>query len=247
MNNLQAELRKIASRIDDMTQRERGMLLAIVALLIIASWYYGVLIPHEKFMTNTSKELAQTRENVVKMRGQEQELALRQVVDPNEEIRKKADRLKKQLLAMEDRLREAAKPLVDAREMTNFLRKVLARQKNVTLISLDSQTPRIMSGDAIEEKSSPAAEGQPGQEDDKKNRGKKKKRIAKDEPVAYLHGMDLRIEGEYFGIMRFLQELEEAPWMVFWENLTLSAQNPPLVRTRLNLYTLSLDETLMDR
>jgi MSHA biogenesis protein MshJ len=57
----------------------------------------------------------------------------------------------------------------------------------------------------------------------------------------YKHGFELRLEGDYLGLLAYLSELEKQPKQLLWQQATLSAEHAPRVQLELRVYTLSFD------
>lgn len=59
----------------------------------------------------------------------------------------------------------------------------------------------------------------------------------------YRHGVELKIQGRYLDLLRYLETLEKLPWHMLWGNMSLVAGDYPQSTLTMTIYTLSLDQT----
>lgn len=59
--------------------------------------------------------------------------------------------------------------------------------------------------------------------------------------VAYVHGIEIVVTGDYGAIQSYLQSLEKQPWRFIWRKLELDATDHPKIRAKISVATLGLD------
>ncbi|MBF0286080.1 MAG: hypothetical protein HQL51_16650 [Magnetococcales bacterium] len=233
LKRLREALRKVVDQVDQMSTRERVMMLAILSLLFIAVWYFSVLLPYEKAVAQAGKDEVQLNKEIAQNRDLEQMLRNKKQADPNAEYRERLKKAEAALAKMDGRMNAAVQSLATARDMTRFLRALLDRTPELRLLALGS-TPPASLGKAD------AAEGKETED------GKKKKKKRPEGSVIYKHGLTLVLEGDFLTLLGFLQKLEAERWMVYWDLLNLNVLVHPAARVVLRLHTLSLDDPLVE-
>lgn len=59
--------------------------------------------------------------------------------------------------------------------------------------------------------------------------------------VAYVHGIEIVVAGDYAAIQSYLHLLEKQPWRFIWRKLELDAAEHPQIRAKIGVATLGLD------
>lgn len=60
-----------------------------------------------------------------------------------------------------------------------------------------------------------------------------------DQPQIYRHVMQIRFEGSYEKILRYLNRLEKLDWKLMWDRITLQAGDYPVIKADIEISTLS--------
>ncbi len=63
-----------------------------------------------------------------------------------------------------------------------------------------------------------------------------------DEIHLFRHTLRITLRGKYLDIVRYLSTVEKLPWRIFWDEVTLDAQQYPLSVVTLEFHTISTDE-----
>lgn len=220
-------LSKLADRIDAMTLRERGFVMAAVLAVMIMSWYSILVEPLNLEQDTLEKSLESLKVELKAISIQEEAVVKHGVYDPNEAERKIAQQLEKQLQVLDAEIKQHATNIVTPSQMTEVLGKILAEQANLQLISLSS------------------VDAQPLLADPKK---KQTKRLQRPEPrpqqnliTLYKHGMNIEIAGAYLDVLTFLQAVEKLEWDIFWDAISIKIAGYPNNRVSIKLHTVSLD------
>lgn len=155
-----------------------------------------------------------------------------QVLDPNAGVNASLAEVRQRLAEQEPRVREMQKSLVTAAAMPGFLHNLLAGNRALQLLRLETlpAEPAIVT---------PAVPEKPGTGTDKAAPAKPAAETAK----LYKHGVRLQLAGSYRDLLGYVRDLEQAPQRVLWGDLKLNAKAYPKVEMTLTVYTLSLDKT----
>ena len=144
-----------------------------------------------------------------------------QVSAPNAVLQASLARLKMSYNNQEPQIQAAQRNLVMAKDMPAFLQNLLAGNKGLQLLSLETLAPEPLVNPVD------------------------KAKIAEGGVNLYKHGVKLRLSGNYRELMTYLADIEQSPQRVLWGDLKLSVSNHPQVVLTLTVYTLSLDKAWM--
>lgn len=208
-----ARWQRLAERIDAMNLRERGMLLAILLLLLWAIWHSLLMSPMSERRKQQAQQVESLRAQVAALNDAVQTMAAQSGKDPQAEARLKLEALAAQERDLDRQLGQATSSLIAPSDMGAVLESILARQARLSLLGLHSLDPEPI--------------------DLGSDTG-----IA---PL-YRHGMQIEVEGTYLDLLHFLQALEGLQWQFIWRDLQIEHRQHPTNRMRLTLYTMSLRE-----
>lgn len=148
-----------------------------------------------------------------------------QVGSPNKVAQATLGDLRRHYDEQEPRLQLLQKSLVSARDMPTFLESLLAGNKSLQLLSLETLPPQPLTASSGGDGKSTASGGAQAR--------------------VYKHGVKLRLSGGYRELLTYLGDLEKAPQRVLWGDMRLNVIAHPRVEMTLTVYTLSLDKTWM--
>ena len=204
---MNAQLNALATRIDALSLRERGILLAIALLVLYA-------ISNQLFIAPTLQGLQQKRIEITELQTKLAALQARtgllgqNAQDPLAQRRTRITELETQLAAQGEQFEAQLGRLVRPQQAAPLLRDLLAQTPGLRLLSLDS-TP----GAPLLPNSTRTA------------------RIVR-------YNLDLRVEGSYMSALEYLRRLEQLPWTLFWEGVSLEVREYPHSEIQLTVYTL---------
>jgi MSHA biogenesis protein MshJ len=144
-----------------------------------------------------------------------------QVSSPNAALQASLARLKLSYSNQEPQIQAAQKNLVMAKDMSLFLQSLLAGNKGLQLLSLETLAPEPLVNPAD------------------------KTKVVETGVNLYKHGVKLRLSGTYRELMAYLADIEQSPQRVLWGDMKISVSNHPQVILTLTVYTLSLDKAWM--
>jgi MSHA biogenesis protein MshJ len=221
------QIKAIMDRVDALSIRERGIILAAIIFIMFTVWDKLLMQPQllEERKVLADLQLKQAEQTVMNIRFQEQ--VRKEQSDPDAVNRAQLETLKKQLAEIELDVRESTNHLVSPNNMAVILQTILNKSRGLQLTEIRglgvspliavAAVPAGQEGVA----SPPAVDGLEN---------------------AYKHGLILKFEGDYMSTLQYLRELEALEWGFFWENLEYEVIEYPRGRVSITLYTLSLEK-----
>ncbi len=216
-------MKKYTERLDALSLRERGIIFVAVMTAIYAIAANVLFPPLNAEQTRLKKELTAKRTQVQAFDTQIQAALAKSAEDPDAANRARLAELEKQLKSTEESLSAITSRLVPPKEMTQMVEQILARNRRLEVIRVESLPAEPLRPAGDESRQGPA-------------KGPTK-------PLtAYRHGMRIELKGEYLDVLVYLRELEELPWKMFWGQISLQTEQYPVSRVVLHIYTLSTRE-----
>jgi MSHA biogenesis protein MshJ len=219
-------LRDLMDRFDQLSLRERVIVLVAALLLIALIWDSTFMAPLDKQRKTNLQQIIALRAEISGLDQGIEALVAQGAADPKKSTHATADTLKAEIEDIDRRLAGVTSGLIAPKEMSHVLEQVLARAKRMTL-----QTLRTLPPEAVIAPGSDAAHpgdaAQPGPA-----------RAAQ----IFKHGVELELSGSYLDTLYFLQALEALPWRFFWDRIEFVIEEHPRGRVKLRLYTLGLEE-----
>jgi MSHA biogenesis protein MshJ len=199
---------------DQRALRERAVLLLCLVVVMAATVYLLVLEPATKKRKMAREQIEQMTVEIGQLEKTEALIKERSQVDPDQELRERHDQLVEQLAEQRQQLHQGVSHLVTPAEMPELLKQMLT-QGNLHLISLENQSPELISS------------------------GKE----SSDQSLRlYRHPVQLELRGDYLGLLAYLRQLDQLPRLLVWDEVALETQEYPVTRIRLRVYTLGLSE-----
>lgn len=226
IGNMRTLLRKYTDRIDSLSLRERGIIF-IAILVVVYSVAANILFPPlNAEQARLKKDLAAKRTQIQAFETQIQSALAKSAEDPDAANRARLAELEKQLKSTEETLGAITSRLVPPKEMTRMVEQILARNRRLEVVRLESL---------------PAEPLRPVGDESRQTSAKAPAKILS----AYRQGMRIELRGEYLDVLAYLRELEELPWKVFWGQISLQTEQYPVSRVVLHIYTLSTREGVL--
>ena len=209
-------LRDLMDRFDQLSLRERIIVLIAALLLIAVIWDSAFMRPLDSERKSRMQQIDALRAEVSGLDQSIEALAAQGAAKPAAGDRTTADSLANEIQELDRRLVGATSGLIAPKEMSHVLEQVLARAKRLRLHGLRTLPPQAVI----------APNTQPGA------------------PAAQIfkHGVELELSGNYMDTLYFLQALEALPWRFFWDRIEYTVEEHPMGRVKLRLYTLGLEE-----
>lgn len=217
LDPLARRLSNVAARLDALSPRERGIIFLAGATLIWIAWQTLLMGPMtvrehaaELRLTDAQRQL----DDVEKLGT-----AASAAADPLLAALSRNQALQNRLTALDAELRSAAQGYVGPERMTELLRRILAEQHGLKLVSLANLPVESLSQF-------------PGATD---------AAVAERKDIGpFLHPVELVVDGDYASLVAYLRALESLPWRIQWQRLELRAGSSSLSRVRIKIGALSL-------
>ena len=219
-----ANFQQISARYDALSMRERIIVaaLAAVLLIVVVQW---LLIEPLLSLTNTQQQSAtQLASQIVGLESEMKLIQERKKSDPNQKENAALARLKQQELELDKQLRTRMKGLIEPAQMASVLEQVLSQKTPLELYQVRSLAPEPLLPEDQREQS---AEGNEEQVQ---------------ESGIYRHGMKIEFRGSYLSTQGYLQALEKLPWDFYWDGVELEVVHYPQSKVVITVHTLSLRE-----
>jgi MSHA biogenesis protein MshJ len=215
---MKAQLLALAARFDALARRERMLLVAAVIAGIVFPGYAVIIEPALVAAQADAKRSEQARTEGANLNAQIG--ALKQRPDPDTANRKALEAARAELSAGDAKLRAMEAAMVPPDKMRAFIEALLARHRQVDLVSLRTLPPTQVIDATAESAGSVAVQG----------------------PNIYKHGVEIRIAGQYNDLLAYLAELERMPQRILWNKVSLAVDVYPRSVLTVTVYTLSLDK-----
>ncbi|HZP93785.1 MAG TPA: hypothetical protein VFB20_13000 [Burkholderiales bacterium] len=207
---------RYAARIDAATLRERVMMFAAAALVLITVMHSLFIEPELREQRRLSAQQVERQEQSTKLQAELQKLALARREDPNIEARKRIDALQAELGQLNAAIAEEQKKFTSPDQMRAVLEEVLGQNRRLRLMDLKTLP------------AAPLAESKAGAD-----------------KLIYRHGLELTLNGTYLDLLSYLTALEKISAQMYWGSMELSVAEYPTVTLKLVVYTVSLNRAWM--
>lgn len=228
-----------AAKVDAATLRERVMIFAGAAVVLIALLNALLIEPEFIKQRKLAREVAQRQGEVRLMQEQLQKMALARQADPDQAARRQLEKLRRQVAEIDARLAEEQRKFAPPERIGALLEEMLSRNRKLQLVDLRTLPVAALarSGEADKSREKPAAEKPAsGASGTSSTSGTSAARG----PI-YRHGVEITVTGSYLDLLAYLRELEKLPNQMYWGKLDLNVAVYPQVTLKLSVYTLSLD------
>lgn len=204
-------LRDWQTRIDALSLRERAILLLSSGLILGYTLYLLLIQPAWQDLQQGRGELEalQTRMTTLEIRTRDLDSGR---TSPEQERRERIATLEQQLEARQARLQQRLGRVLAPRQAAQLLHSILEQSGGLRLHQLHSHSGgSLFNGGQATAQAGPSVER---------------------------YNLTLEMEGGYNATRRFLQQVEQLPWTLFWDSLEYEVREHPNAMITLNLYTL---------
>lgn len=221
---MREQIGKIAAKINDLSLRERALIFAAAAFLVVSlidSLFLNPLLQQQKRL---SAQVVQQQERMKEIQAQLAALLQAKQADASSPQRERIRQLRQQIADGDAYLKGRRDKLVPPERMAALLEQMLKRNGRLQLVAMSTLpvTPFI-------EKSTDSAIAQSP--------------VDGQERQMYKHGVQITVRGSYADLLQYLSTLEKLPTRMFWGTARMNVAQHPTIELTLTLYTLSLDKT----
>lgn len=221
---------RLVLKIDALSLRERAIIFAMAALILVVLVNNAVLDPQYARQKQLSQRIKQDQSVIAAIQAEIRQKALSQQTDPDQANKVRLQQLRQQFTQMQVALQDMQKGLVSPDKMSELLEDILTRHGGLRLVSLKTLPASSLTEPALPQKT---AAGE--------NAAQAAAASAVSKGTIYRHGVEIVVRGEYLEIMNYLAQLEAMPWQLFWGKARLNVDEHPTSTLTLTLFTLSLD------
>lgn len=219
---VRARIDKVVAKVDGMSLRERALIFAAAAFLLVSlidSLFLEPLLAKQKTL---SAQLVQQQEKMKEVQSRIAALIQARQADANSPLRERIRMLRQQIAEGDAYLKDRRDKLVPPERMAQLLEQVLNKNDRLKLVALVTLPVSLLI-----EPSPDAPAGQTGGL----------------ERQIYKHGVKITVRGSYADLLQYLTALEKLPAQMYWGAAKMDVVQHPTVELTLTLYTLSLDRT----
>jgi MSHA biogenesis protein MshJ len=219
-----------AERINARGLRERLLIFAMAALIVVTFINLLALDPLQAERKQLGQQLTEQQARIAAAQSQVQALVAAQAMDPDAANRARLADLRARIARADTSLETFRQGLVSPDRMADLLKDLLARNRNLRLVSLRTLPVAVLDEGSVGTRQGTAAAAKAPAES------------AAPRGAIYRHSVEVTIEGSYGDLLDYVSALEALPWKMYWGGAELSVQTYPTSRLTLTLYTLSLEK-----
>ena len=217
---------KIVGKVDGMSLRERVLIFAAFAFLLVALAQVLFLDPLLAEQKKLSTQVIQQQEKMKEIQAQMGALLQARKDDSASPLRQRLSQIRQQLAEGDVYLQSRRDRLVQPERMAELLEQMLNRNGQLQLISLQT----IAAAPLIEKTAKPEGAGAAHAS-------------AETDKQVFRHGVQITLRGSYLDLLQYLTMIEQLPTKMFWGMVKMNVVQYPSAELTLTLYTLSLDKT----
>lgn len=207
-------LARYAERIDNGTLRERVMIFAAAALVLVVVLHSALIAPLRAKQQRLGGEIAQKEKELRIVQTELQRLARMREADPDARHRVRSAELRTQLAELDRHIAAEQRRFTSPQRMRAVLEEMLERNKRLQLLDLKTLPVKELT----------VAQGQGGTQ------------------RVYRHGVEVTVAGRYLDIYAYLKSLEGTPSQLYWGRAEMSVADYPVSTLKVTVYTLSFDQ-----
>jgi len=231
-----AALHQYATRFDAMSLRERILLSGAALAVLLLLWNLVLMTPLDAKQKALQAELDEISTNISNTAT-----AMETAMAPTNTALAQIKQATTDLTEVDHQLSTTIAGMIAPEHMAEVIQDVLHQQHGLTLVELHNEpvTPLIASSPSTPE-ATPATDATDGTEQAPPAAAQPAVEV---QTGPYIHPLSVVVEGGYVDIVSYLKALETMKWHVYWNRLELETKRYPLNRVRIEVSTLSLDET----
>ncbi len=216
---------KFVFKVDGMSLRERALIFAAVAFLLVSLINVLFLDPLLAQQKKLSAQVVQQQEKMKEIQAQIEALLQARRSDVHSPQRLRLGQVRQQLAQGNAYLQGRRDRLVQPEKMASLLQQVLNKNGQLQLVKLQTLpvAPLIEKAAQLEGAATAPEHAAAGL----------------DQQV-FKHGVQITVRGSYPELLRYLTALERLPVQMFWGMAKMNVVQYPTTELTLTLYTLSL-------
>lgn len=210
---VKALLGRLAGRIDNATLRERIMLFAAAALVLIGCVNYVLIDPLRTTQKRLGAQINQRAGELRTVQAALQRNAHALGSDPDSANRKRVSELRAELAALDAKIKGEQQRFTSPDRMRRVLEEMLERNKGLRLVDMKTLPVSDMTA----------------------SQGQTTRRV-------FRHGVELTVAGRYLDLHAYLVALEGLSTQLYWGKAEMLVTGYPVATLKLTVYTLSFNQ-----
>ena len=206
-------LGRVADRIDNATLRERIMLFAAAALVLIGCVNYVLIDPLRATQKRLGAQINQRAGELRTVQAELQRNAHALGSDPDSVNRQRVSELRAEVSALDAKIKAEQQRFTSPDRMRGVLEEMLERNKGLRLLDMKTLPVSNMT----------ASQGQAARR-------------------VFRHGVELTLAGSYLDLHAYLVALEGLSTQLYWGKAEMRVTHYPVATLTLTVYTLSFDQ-----
>lgn len=225
---------------------------AVTALVLVQ----GILPGLNRWRNEAGEQLLQQRQIVSILEGELRTIGEDDPVEVRARIQREHETLLASVAEHEQAVKRLRGGLVDSGQITTLLARLLEQSQGVRLVSLESAGVTPVSAGSVAAAAAkpgtppanPAAQSGSGGKAGSANTAAAQASPAAAQaaqvpvPILYRHGVRLVLRGDYRSLVRYLARVEQLPWTIYWDEVSLTVDKHPVVEVGIEFHTLSEQE-----
>lgn len=224
--------RKYTERVDAMKMRERVIIFAAAAVLLVVFPYILWIESEFAKSRRLGREMVQRQGEMKSLQEQIGKLASARQADPDRLNRERLAAMRAQLAEVQSRIASEERKFTAPDKMKVVLEELLVKNQRVRLVSLRTLPVSSIAEERVPASAAPANPG------------------AKPPPVAgrliFKHGVELTVAGPYLDVLAYLSDLERLPTQLYWNALGMETSEYPAMTVKFTVFTMSLDRAWLN-
>ena len=208
--------RHYAERIDALSLRERAMIFAAAAVVVVALAWVLFIDAESARHKRLTTALKQKQSEMKALEAQVSQIVGRTAEPASERLRQ----IRMQIADAEAQIAAEERKFTAPAQVRAVIEELLGRNRAVALVELKSLPVTSIAEARAGAGAKPAAAG---------------------ERLIYRHGIELTVTGAYLDLLAYLRDLEALPAQLYWGGVEIDAVAYPKVTMKVTVYTLSLD------
>lgn len=213
----------LEQKIDGCVLRERAILFLSALTVVFLLWSLLLQSPIDKQQKALKSQLNTLQTQRTTLDNQVTAIRLAAANDPDLPQKNTIAQLTAELTELDGQLNSLSQGLVSADQLPQILQEVLLKTGELTLVQLQTLPTEELQLVVLDEANEIAPGG----------------------AGVFKHGVALRVSGNYFQVLKFLELLEQSQWRFYWERLNYTVSEYPRADIELRVYTLSAEEGLL--
>lgn len=227
---IKAYWNKLSAKVDALSLRERVLIFAAAAFLLVSLANTLLLDPLFARQKTLSAQMVQQQEKIKELHAQIEGMLQSKRAEENSPLRLRLNELRKQLAEGEAYVKGRKDRLVPPENMPALLEQVLAKSGHLQLVKL--QTLPV----------APLVEGSGNKQGDNEASRAGAETLYEGRQV-FKHGVQITVRGRYNEMLDYLAALEGLSTQMYWGMVQMNVIQYPVAEFTLTVYTISLGKT----